>query len=189
MDRLRTAWLAVLGGVLLLTLSVSAAFGAPTRTASVGNEWSTFGQQVSSYIHGLLAEDGDEDGDPDGALAQGTDVGGVKANHGGAVSYAARVTCREAVNEVDVEVDEDEVDEDDVGDEEVDTTKADRQAARDQAKAEKMAAKAEKMAARDEAKADKMAARDEAKADEQADKQHANGKTSRGHGHGRGQRP
>jgi hypothetical protein len=50
MTRLRTRLLAVLGASLLVSLTVSTAFGAHPETASADNR----GHQVSAYVHSLL---------------------------------------------------------------------------------------------------------------------------------------
>ena len=58
MHRLRSTWLALMGGALLIALSVSTAFGAPP------NEKDTRGQKVSSFVHELIFgsdEETDED--------------------------------------------------------------------------------------------------------------------------------
>ena len=58
MHRLRSTWLALMGGALLIALSVSTAFGAPP------NEKDTRGQKVSSFVHELIfgsEEETDED--------------------------------------------------------------------------------------------------------------------------------
>ena len=49
MQRLRSTWLALMGGALLVTLSVSAAFGAPP-TGTDGPR----GQTVASFVHELV---------------------------------------------------------------------------------------------------------------------------------------
>ena len=122
MSRFRTHWLALFGGVTLLALSLSTAFGAKP-------EGDNFGSQVSAFVHSLQGddEDGDEQADEetedeetedeeteddtevqdeDGApsdhgqcvaeVARDKEaVGPPNDNHGGAVSEAARVTCWE----------------------------------------------------------------------------------------------
>jgi hypothetical protein len=58
MHRLRTAWLALMGGALLVTLSVSTAFGAPPEKDGPP------GQKVSGFVHELIfgsEEETDED--------------------------------------------------------------------------------------------------------------------------------
>ena len=66
MRRFRTQWLALFGALVILSMSLSTAFGAkPTTTTS---PFQNFGQQVSAFVHALLAdndEDGDEDSDED----------------------------------------------------------------------------------------------------------------------------
>ena len=47
MQRLRSTWLALMGGVLLFTLSVSAAFGA-------GPSEPNRGQTVAAFVHELI---------------------------------------------------------------------------------------------------------------------------------------
>jgi hypothetical protein len=50
MSRFRTHWLALLGGVTLLALSLSTAFGARP-------EGDNFGSQVSAFVHSLQGDD------------------------------------------------------------------------------------------------------------------------------------
>jgi hypothetical protein len=115
----RTRWLALLGGVALIALSLSTALAG--KPDAGGNR----GDQVSAFVHSLLGgaeASTDESQTPDAsespdasqseeatqsqdagapsdhgacvaAVAQSTDVGGANQNHGGAVSEAARVTC------------------------------------------------------------------------------------------------
>jgi hypothetical protein len=121
MSRFRSHWLALLGGVALLALSMSSVLGNSPASGDPNR-----GQQVSTFVHELLAgeeqtdensdenedsnEDANEDdqaddqgaGQPDnhGAcvskVAMNLDeVGPPNDNHGGAVSEAARVTCWE----------------------------------------------------------------------------------------------
>jgi hypothetical protein len=118
MSRFRTHWLALFGGVTLLALSLSTAFGAKPEAGD------NVGSQVSAFVHSLQAdaeetdeqteetedtetEDDtevapEEDGAPSdhgqcvAAVAQDPEaVGPPNDNHGGAVSEAARVTCWE----------------------------------------------------------------------------------------------
>jgi hypothetical protein len=61
MQRFRSTWLALMGGALLITLSVSAAFGAaPSGTAD-----GTRGQTIAGFVNGLIfgneAEETDEE--------------------------------------------------------------------------------------------------------------------------------
>lgn len=56
MHRFRESWLALFGGILLLTLSVSSVFGAPPTDAE-GNR----GQSISTFVHALVF--GDEGAD------------------------------------------------------------------------------------------------------------------------------
>ncbi len=127
MHRFRGQWLALFGGILLLTLSVSTVFGARPEGAD-GNR----GQTISSFVHSVVFGDetGDETGDEEltdeeltdeeltdqelveeelvedgeasahgecvSAVAQDKEaIGGPNDNHGGAVSEAARVACRD----------------------------------------------------------------------------------------------
>ena len=50
MPRFRSTWLALMGGVLLVTLSISAAFGA----APAGARDATRGQSIASFVHELV---------------------------------------------------------------------------------------------------------------------------------------
>lgn len=125
MSRLRTHLMALLGGAILLTLSVSSALGHAS-SGDFGGGATNHGQAVSAFVHGLVfgdedaAEDepvdeGDTDADEETAdedadseeseqgshgacvseVAHSDAVGGWNNNHGGAVSEAARVTCWE----------------------------------------------------------------------------------------------
>ncbi len=155
MNRFRPHWLALVGAMLLLGLSVSSAFGAhPDHPDNRGNA-------VSTFVHELLFgsdedpeeeqegegdEEGDEDSDEDEdtededteetdeetkeaeesdsefknhghcvrEVAWSLETGGLNENHGGAVSEAARVTCRS-----DGEDDEDGTEVEVRGDEEI----------------------------------------------------------------------
>src|SRR3990170_1928107 len=49
MHRLRSTWLALMGGALLITLSVSTAFGAPPTERDDAP-----GQTVASFVHELI---------------------------------------------------------------------------------------------------------------------------------------
>ena len=62
MRRFRTQWLALFGALVILSLSLSTAFGArPTGTNEEGAP--NFGQQVSSFVHAL--QDSDEECETD----------------------------------------------------------------------------------------------------------------------------
>ena len=50
MQRFRSTWLALIGGALLITLSVSAAFGA----APSGTRDATRGQSIAAAVHALI---------------------------------------------------------------------------------------------------------------------------------------
>ena len=151
MQRFRSSWLALIGGALLITLSVSAAFGA----APANTREATRGQTIAAFVHELVfgadeapeeeaelqeedldEEDADAVQDPEEELddeetaeadahgecvsevAQDAEaIGGVNENHGGAVSEAARITCWEA--DEDPELADPEEDEEDL--EEADT--------------------------------------------------------------------
>ena len=67
MQRLRRHWLALFGAILLLTLTVSSAFGAPPE----GNR----GQTIAAFVHQLIdGDDGaDEDQDEDEADEEDAD--------------------------------------------------------------------------------------------------------------------
>jgi hypothetical protein len=121
MTRFRTHWLALLGGTLLLALSVSSAFGAKP----VG-DGPNRGQQVSTFVHELVFGSEEPEEQPDEEEVDETDeevvdedevveaeqvtgaehgacvsaaawepdeVGGANENHGGFVSLEARYTC------------------------------------------------------------------------------------------------
>jgi hypothetical protein len=116
--------MALLGGVLLLALSVSSVLGTDPASGTPNR-----GQQVSTFVHELLGDDqqtdeqsdeqtdgkadenedtnGDEQTDEEGAgqpdnhgacvskVAMSPETGPPNDNHGGAVNVAARVTCWE----------------------------------------------------------------------------------------------
>jgi hypothetical protein len=112
--RFRSRWLALFGAAALISLSMSAALGAKPTGENRG-------QQVSTFVHSLQGEAEEpveeepaeeepaeeepveeEDGSPSdhgqcvAAVAQDHEiVGPPNDNHGGAVSEAARVTCRD----------------------------------------------------------------------------------------------
>jgi len=122
MTKVRAPWLALLGGVTLIALSMSVAFaGKPDGTNR--------GLQVSAYVHSLAGADeetdtetADENETTDTETTDDTEVetedstssdhgqcvaevatdeeavGGDNENHGGAVSEAARVTCWEGTD-------------------------------------------------------------------------------------------
>ena len=56
MERFRNTWLAIVGGAILVTLSVSAAFGAAPSGASDG----TRGQTIAGFVHGLIFDAGQD---------------------------------------------------------------------------------------------------------------------------------
>jgi hypothetical protein len=120
MTKFRSPWLALLGGVTLIALSMSTAFaGKPDGTNR--------GLQVSAYVHSLVGADEETDTDTETTDETETDtdtettdetdvevedsassdhgqcvrevatdkeaVSGDNDNHGGAVSEAARFTC------------------------------------------------------------------------------------------------
>ncbi|MGH2444543.1 MAG: hypothetical protein ACRDGD_00660 [Candidatus Limnocylindria bacterium] len=129
MQRFRGRWLAMMGGILLLTLSVSTAFGADPAQGE------NRGQTISAFVHELLfganepeeeledeselegeeaieTEESDTHGACVSEVAQSDAVGGRNENHGGAVSEAARVTCREdAEGEEEEPIEEEPLDE------------------------------------------------------------------------------
>jgi hypothetical protein len=183
MPTFRRTWLALVGGALLLALSVSAAFGAPPT-----GEDGPRGRSVSAFVHELIfgSEPTDEEVDEEPIDEEQEDtedstrqVPEEFANHGECVSEAAhdreafeesdamnrgewvsthaRYTCwgLEPPDEDVEETDADGTDEE--GDADSATAKQERKAARD-------AAKAERMAARDAAKAEREAAKAERKA-------------------------
>lgn len=130
MRRFRTHWLAVLGAMLLLSLSVSSAFGH--HPAQSDNR----GSAVSTFVHELVfgtdedpeeeqGEDGEdeEEGEEEeqselvGGSSHGLCVrevawslgtGGLNENHGGAVSEAARLTCWDGEGDESTEDSEEE---------------------------------------------------------------------------------
>ncbi|MGI8657777.1 MAG: hypothetical protein ACR2K4_03265 [Candidatus Limnocylindria bacterium] len=63
MQRLRSTWLALIGGAILVTLSVSAAFGSAPSASAEG----TRGQTIAGFVHGLLFDGGtlDDGEDPE----------------------------------------------------------------------------------------------------------------------------
>lgn len=133
MSRLRSRWLALFGGVTLIALSLSTAFaGKPDGTNP--------GLQVSAYVHSLVGdvEETDEQADEEtetedeiedevedetaasdhgtcvAEVAQDKEaVGPPNDNHGGAVSEAARVTCREDATTEETETEDSSEDEGD----------------------------------------------------------------------------
>lgn len=135
MDRLRSSLLALMGGALLVTLSISAAFGvAPSETADA-----TRGQAMAVSVHELVFDDALEQEDEDlgenesdekaqtdelAADSHGKCVSEVARDkeasatsgedHGTSVSEAARVTCVERAEKdlTDPEEDEAEANED-----------------------------------------------------------------------------
>ena len=150
MQRFRSTWLALIGGAVLITLSVSAAFGA----APANTREATRGQTIAAFVHELVfgadeapedeaeleeeeldGEDAEalqdpeenlddeetEEADAHGAcvaeVAQDAEaIGGFNENHGGAVSEAARITCWETDEDpelADPEEDEEELEETD----------------------------------------------------------------------------
>jgi hypothetical protein len=62
MRRFRTHWLALFGALVILSLSLSSAFGARPPLA---DETTNVGQQVSTFVHSLTSAEDDEDGDAD----------------------------------------------------------------------------------------------------------------------------
>jgi FtsZ-interacting cell division protein ZipA len=131
MRKLRATWLAVIGSVLLLSLSVAGVFGHATSGFDMAASMAAFTSHSESddpttdvdentdedtSVDEDASEDADEDTDTDetadqesetepqtptdthgacvAAVAQSDAVGGKNLNHGGAVSEAARVTCK-----------------------------------------------------------------------------------------------
>jgi hypothetical protein len=118
MSRFRTHWLALFGGVTLIALSMSSAFAGKPDGTNAGLQVSAY---VHSLVGDVEATDADTE-TPDettettdttdttqvdvpvtssdhgacvAAVAEDKEaVGGDNANHGGAVSEAARVTCQ-----------------------------------------------------------------------------------------------
>lgn len=100
MNTLRTSWLAVLGSILLLTLSTAGALGhvATGQTDAASGDAGASTAQTDTLE---TTDEGDEltlthpenHGGCVSAVAQTDTVGGLHVNHGGGVSEAARVTC------------------------------------------------------------------------------------------------
>ena len=92
MSRIRSPWLALFGGVILIVLSLSTALGGKPNGTN-------HGQQVSSQVrqNGTNHENSNNSSTNHGscvaAVAKSDAVGGKNNNHGGAVSEAARNTC------------------------------------------------------------------------------------------------
>jgi hypothetical protein len=128
MDRFRSRWLALFGGVTLIALSLSTAFAGKPESTNRGLE-------VSAFVHHLVGDveetedQADEEteteddteveeedeapsahGECVAAVAQDPEaVGPPNDNHGGAVSEAARVTCwpdESSPDDADAEVEE-----------------------------------------------------------------------------------
>jgi hypothetical protein len=148
MRRFRTHWLALMGAMLLLSLSVSSAFGHhPSHPDNRGNA-------VSTFVHELLLgsdeeseeeqedegdeEEGDEEeGDEEESLdGDGDNHGqcvrdyardhlllGANDTHGWAVSEAARVLCVDDGEDEGSTEDSDQEDEGDDGDQDSATAK------------------------------------------------------------------
>jgi hypothetical protein len=96
MSKIRSPWLALFAGVMLLVLSLSTALaGKPSGT--------NHGLQVSSDARSQAGTEKSDNNTEDSstsnhgacvrAVAQSDAVGGKNDNHGGAVSEAARNTC------------------------------------------------------------------------------------------------
>jgi len=176
MQRLRSTWLALAGGGLLVVLSISAAFGADPTAAGQNR-----GQQVSAFVHELIfgsdpeAEEEpvleeeeeqdpeDEPEEPDEESDEAESVTG--AEHGACVSEVARdrtaiggpnqnhggavsEAARDTCWDAAEEEDEAPIDED-ATDEPTEESQTDKE----QRKAEREAAKAERRAEREAAKA------------------------------------
>jgi len=60
MKRLRTTWMALMGGILLVTLSISAAFGAPPS-----DDEGPRGQTVAGFVHELIFGEQAPDDEPE----------------------------------------------------------------------------------------------------------------------------
>ena len=61
MQRLRSTWMALMGGILLITLSISAAFGAPPPATEDGPR----GLSVAAFVHELVFGEQAPDVDPE----------------------------------------------------------------------------------------------------------------------------
>jgi hypothetical protein len=166
--------------MVLLVLSVAAVLGAPGSPFDKPDSMGV-GREVSAYVHELLQEKHDTpetDPLPDpspsplpeddpvtevagtrgacvAAVAHSDAVGGPNNNHGGAVSDAARTTCRTGADDVeDTDATDEDADEDDT---DADVTDADK-AAKEAAKADKQQAKDAEKAAKHGGKVDKHGA-------------------------------
>lgn len=195
MQRMRSIWLALVGGAVILAFSVSAALGAPPTEADGPR-----GQSISAFVHELVfgsedqtdedevvEEDEEDVSDEDLTDEEEGDTADSErqvpeefANHGECVSEAAQDTegfeASGATNHGEwvsthARYDcwglepPDAQDQEASVDEEGDTESA-------AAKEEREAAKAERRAAREAAKAERQAAREAAKAERQAGEGH-----------------
>ena len=208
MHRLRERWVALLGGALLVTLSVSTAFGADPEDELDGPR----GQTIASFVHSLIFtedEPADEknldeeenlddedvldqeelDEEAEEELVEGERADG--AAHGACVSAIAQDegavggpnenhggAVSEAARETCWEP-EDEAAADELSDTEEELTEEEL-TAKEERKAEQAAAKAEREAARAEAKAARDAAHAAARTERNAAK--AERKAARGNG-------
>jgi hypothetical protein len=111
MQRLRSTWLALMGGVFLVTLSVSAAFGA----APSGTVDGTRGQTIAAFVHSVVfgndeetddevvdEDDTDTDTDEDESTEDDSEV----------IDSGGEITDPETTDELDETEDTDETDED-----------------------------------------------------------------------------
>jgi len=207
--------LALIGAIFILTLSVSAAFGAPP---SGSTDDDPRGQSIAAFVHALvlgdespdeeLQEEQDEDeeldDEADEDLEEDTEEDTEDQleegeNHGACVREVAQdkdaVGGRNdnhggAVSEAAHECGGDEADEEATEDETV-AGEDEEATSDDEADADALAAKAERQAAREAARAERQAAKAERRAERDAARaeqqaQHANREQGGGNGNGNG---
>src|SRR5574338_583907 len=197
MHRLRSFWLALVGGLLLAGLSVSSVFAARPSATEDG----TRGQQIAAFVHELVFGSTDEEETPDETQDQTEEEDQVQdveesdteasshgqcvseeasdksdedyeadpefTNHGAFVSHAARVTCWQTGDEEEATDEEDAV-----LDSGAEITSPDDT---DSTGAAELSAKEQRKADRDAAKAERKAAKS---------KNGHGGGNGNGHGHG-----
>ena len=106
MERFRNTWLAIVGGAILVTLSVSAAFGAAPSGASD----STRGQTIAGFVHGLIFDAG-QDADEEAVESEACDADDEDSEADATESAEAEADDLDDAEECDVEdCDVDEVD-------------------------------------------------------------------------------
>lgn len=113
MRRLRTHWLGLFGALVIMSLSLSSAFGAPPTTAD--DDSLTVGQQVSAFVHALQSGDQveqcdmDEDSSSDDAPVE--DGGETPADEPADTDEDGSASC-DADEDADADQDEEESDQD-----------------------------------------------------------------------------